>query len=74
MPEKSKPDANTGIDRKLRVVFAVITTVIIVISGIAVFEYLNNVRPNQQSAQVPSEPMPALLLSNLLIGCIERHK
>ena len=61
-PEKPGPDARRP--RAVRVAFALFTVAIILVSTIAVFEYLNNVSPNQQSAQFPSEPMPALWQSN----------
>ncbi|MCL5438025.1 MAG: hypothetical protein M1148_02360, partial [Candidatus Thermoplasmatota archaeon] len=64
MPDPKEPRTNARKPRVLRVAFALFTVAIIIVSSIAVFEYLNNVRPYQQSAQVPSEPMPALWQSN----------
>ena len=65
MPGPKKPRTNARKPRVLRVAFALFTVAIIIVSSIAVFEYLNNVRPYQQSAQSPSEPLPALWQKNL---------
>lgn len=64
MSKPEKPGPNAGKHNAVRVAFALFTVALVLVSGIAVLEYLNHNVPRQQSGFFPSEPMPALWQSN----------